>query len=111
LAGFQVPPEGKGRELFRPTREHLAKRVTEKMAGGRLEMIAPPDEGRQFAICHRPMRLIHAIWQRFAEEIAGMIRCAQGPAPNCGRWFPGDIGRSDRQFCCHACQMRAWRVG
>jgi hypothetical protein len=57
------------------------------------------------------MRLIDAIWQRFTEEIAGMIACARCPAPKCGRWFPRSDGRGDRQFCCHACQMRAWRSG
>ncbi|MBZ5579772.1 MAG: hypothetical protein LAP40_24715 [Acidobacteriia bacterium] len=98
------------RELFRLAREHLARRVTEKMAGGRFELIAPPGEGlSQFTLCHRPVRLIDAIWQRFAEEIAGMIACAKCPAPKCGRWFPRSDGRSDRQYCCHACEVRAWR--
>jgi hypothetical protein len=102
----------KGKELFPLAREHLARRVTEKLAGGRLELIAPPDEGpSQFSILHRPPRLIDAIWQRFAEEIAGLIVCARCPAPDCGRWFPRNGGRSDRHFCSHACQMRAWRAG
>jgi hypothetical protein len=35
----------KGKELFRLAREHQARRVTEKLVGGRLELIAPPDEG------------------------------------------------------------------
>jgi hypothetical protein len=99
----------KGKELFGLAREHLARRVTEKMAGGRFELIAPEGDGPQFAIRYRPVRLIDAIWQRFAEEIAGIITCAKCPAPNCGRWFPRSTGRSDRQYCCHACQMRAWR--
>ena len=96
----------KGKELFRLTREHLARRVTEKMAGGRFELIAEPDV---FALRYRPARLIDTIWQRFAEEIAGIVTCAKCPAPNCGRWFPLSGGRSDRQYCCHACQVRAWR--
>jgi hypothetical protein len=100
----------KGKELFRLAREHLARRVTEKMAGGRLELTAPPDEGQsQFMIRHRPARLIDAIWQQFAAEIAGMVSAARCPAPGCGRWFPRSVGRSDRQFCSHACRMRAWR--
>jgi len=57
------------------------------------------------------VRLIDAIWQRFAEEIAGMITCAKCPAPKCGRWFLRSAGRSDRHYCCHACQMRQLRAG
>jgi hypothetical protein len=79
---------------------------------GRLELIAPPDEGPpQFVIRHRSARLIDAIWQQFAGEIAGMIACAKCPAPKCGRWFPRSTVRSNRQYCSHACQMRAWRNG
>src|SRR5271157_5535100 len=101
----------KGKELFGLAREHLARRVTEKIAGGRLELIAPPDQGpSQFIIRHRPARLIDAIWQRFAEEVAGLVTCVRCPAPGCGRWFPRSTGRSDRQYCSHACQMRAWRI-
>jgi len=69
------------------------------MAGGRFELVALPDEGpSQFTIRHRPLRLIDAIWQLFAEEIAGLITCSRCPAPGCGRWFPRNTGRSDRQF-------------
>lgn len=75
-------------------REHLARRVTEKLAGGRFELIAPPDGGpSQFTIRHRPLRLIDAVWQRFAEEIAGIITYARCPAPQCGRWFPRSTGQ------------------
>jgi len=97
----------KGKELFRLAREHLARRVTEKLVGGRFELIAEPD----FALRDQPSRLIDAIWQSFAEEITGLIACAKCPAPKCGRWFPRSAGRGDRQYCCHACQMRAWRAG
>jgi hypothetical protein len=99
----------KGQELFALVRERLARQVTEKLADGRLELIAPDGDGL-FVIRHRPMRLIVAIWQRFAEEITGIITCARCPAPGCGRWFSRNGGRSDRQFCSHACQMRAWRA-
>jgi hypothetical protein len=100
----------KGKILLGLARERLARTVTEKVVGGRLELVAPPDEGPpQFIIRYRPANLIGAIWQRFAEEIAGLITCGRCPAPNCGRWFPGNGGRSDRRFCSHACQMRAWR--
>lgn len=99
----------KGKELFRLAREHLPRRVTEKMTVGRFELIAPEGDAHQFLIRHRPVRLIHAMWQRFAQEIAGAITCAKCPAPKCDRWFLRSAGRGDRQFCCHACQMRAWR--
>jgi hypothetical protein len=75
--------------------------------GGRFELIDGPD----FVLRYRPARLIDAIWQRFAEEIAGIIACARCPAPKCGRWFPRSDGRSDRQYCSHACQMRRLRAG
>ena len=101
----------KERELLRLAREHLAKRVTEKMAGGRMELIAPDGDGRpQFALNHRPDRLIDALWQRFAEEISGAFACARCPAPKCGRWFVKSVGRSDRRFCSHNCQVRGWRA-
>ena len=61
-------------------------------------------------LCYRPSRLIDAIWQRFAEEIAGIITCSKCPAPKCGRWFLRSAGRGDRKYCCHACQMRVWRA-
>jgi endogenous inhibitor of DNA gyrase (YacG/DUF329 family) len=90
----------------------MARRVTERTAGGRLELIALPDEGpSQFTIRQRPVRLVDATWQQFAEEIAGMMTAARCPAPKCGRWFARNVGRSDRQFCSHSCQMRAWRDG
>ena len=95
----------KGKELFRQAHEHLARRVTKKMVGGRFELIADPD----FALRYRPARLIDAIWQRFAEEIADMITCARCPAPKCGRWFLRSAGRSDRQYCSPTCRTRAWR--
>jgi hypothetical protein len=98
----------KGKELLRLARERLARQVTEKMVGRRPGLIAPDDDER-FSLHHRPARLIDAIWQRFAEEIAGLITCARCPAPRCGRWFPRSVGRSDCQFCSHACQMRTWR--
>lgn len=89
-----------------------ANRVTGKLAGGRFELIAPPDEGpSQFVIRHRPVSFIDAIWQRFAEEIVGLITCAKCPAPKCSRWFLRSAGRSDRQYCSHAGQMRQLRGG
>jgi hypothetical protein len=101
-------PAAKGKEQVRLARERLVRQVSEKLAGGRLELIAP-ENGGPFTLRHRPVRLVDAIWQRFAEEIAGFISCARCPAPRCGRWFPRSVGRSDRHFCSHACQMRSWR--
>jgi hypothetical protein len=77
---------------------------------GQLELIATDGDGLS-TFRHRPLRLIDAIWQRFAEEIAGTITCARYPAPGCGRWFLRSTVRSDREYCSHACQMRAWRNG
>ena len=79
------------------------------MAGVRFELIASRDGDRQFVLPYRPMRLIDAICQRFAEEISGAFACARCPAPKGGRWFLRNGGRSDRCFCSQACRMRAWR--
>jgi hypothetical protein len=98
----------KGTELFGLAQEYLAKRATEKMAGGRFELAAPD---AQFVLHYHPARLIDAIWQQFASEAAGMIKCAKCPAPACGRWFLRSAGRSDRKYCCQACRMRVCRRG
>ena len=98
----------KGKELLGIAREHLARKVSERIAGGRAELIAPDDD-QPFTLRIRPARLIDAIWQQFAAEIAGLMSAARCPAPGCGRWFPRSVGRNDRQYCCHACQMRTWR--
>lgn len=90
-------------------RERLARQVTERISGGRAELIAP-ERDQPFTLRIRPARLVDAIWQQFAVEITGMIACARCLAPGCGRWFPRNLGRSDRKFCSHACQMRAWRA-
>ena len=80
------------------------------MAGGRFELIDLDGDGTsQFTLRNRPLKLIDAIWQRSAEEIAGIIACGKYPAPRCGRWFRRSTGRRDHRYCCHACHMRAWR--
>ena len=81
------------------------------MAGIRFELIASPDGERQFVLRYRLMRLIDAIWQRFAEEISGAFVCARCPAPKCGRWFLRNVGRNDRRYCSNACKARFWRGG
>lgn len=65
----------KGKDLVRLARERLAHQLTEKIAGGHIELIAPEDGGPS-TIHHRPARLIDAIWQRFAEEIADWLLSA-----------------------------------
>jgi predicted RNA-binding Zn ribbon-like protein len=86
----------------------LNRKLAEKLAGVRFQLTAWPEGGR-FRLGYRPARLIDALWQRFAEEIAGIIQCARCPAPNCGRWFLRSAARSDRLYCSQACRMRAWR--
>ena len=85
----------KGKNLLGLAREHLARRVTEKLAGGRFELIAPPDEGpSQFTIRHRPARLIDAIWQQFAGEIAGMMTRRPLPGSQVRPMVPRSTGEA-----------------
>jgi hypothetical protein len=58
----------KRKDLLGLARDHLARRVTEKLAGGRFELMAPEGGQSHFAIRHRPLRLIDAIWQRFPKR-------------------------------------------
>jgi hypothetical protein len=105
-------PEGAKRtDLLQQARALLGRKIAERMAGVRFDLtVSPEGKGDQFVMRYRPLRLIDAVWQRFAEEIAGMIACARCPAPKCGRWFLRSAGRDDREYCCHACQVRAWRA-
>jgi hypothetical protein len=49
------------RRLFRLAREHLLRKLTEKKAGARFELVAPPDGGlSQLVIRYRPIRLTDA---------------------------------------------------
>jgi hypothetical protein len=81
--------------------------------GASWSIIAPPfirpDGNGKIVLRYRPVLLIDAIWQQFAREVAGIIRCARCPAPNCGRWFLRSAGHSDRQYCSPTCRMRVWR--
>jgi len=83
-------------------------RVTERLARAPFHLVVSSD-GAGIALAYRPALLVDAIWQRFACEAAGIIHCAKCPAPNCRRWFLRSQTRSDRQYCSHACRMRAWR--
>ena len=92
-------------------RASLGRKITQAMAGVRFDVtLLPQGKHDQLVIRYQPRRLTDAIWQRFAEEVAGMIASARCPAPKCGRWFLRSAGREDRRYCCHACQMRAWRA-
>jgi hypothetical protein len=91
-------------------RELVAQRITERLARTPFHLTARPDSGGKIVLRYRPVLLIEATWQQFAREVAGIIHCAKCPGPGCGRWFPRSVGRRDRQFCSHACQMRAWRA-
>jgi hypothetical protein len=92
-------------------RELVAHRITERLARTPFHLTARPDGGGKIVLRYRPVFLIDAIWQQFAREVAGIIRCAKCPAPNCGRWFLRSQTRSDRQYCSPTCRMRAWRQG
>jgi hypothetical protein len=85
--------------------DQLSRKLAEKLATVRFQL-AVPDGGR-FLLRYRAARLIDAVWQRFAEELAGLIACAR--CPECQRWFLKSAGRGDRRFCSHSCKMRAWR--
>lgn len=69
------------------------------------------DDGRApFQLLYRPSTLAGALWQRFAEEVAGLMCCVRCPAPKCGRWFLiGDAARNDKQYCSGACRSRTFR--
>jgi len=85
----------------------LARKVSERIAGGRAELIAP-DGDQPFTLRYRPARLLDAIWQRFTAEIAGMMTAPRCSAPGCHPLvFPRSVGRHDRQFC----PMPTWRNG
>jgi hypothetical protein len=100
------------KDVLHQRREFLTRKLAEKMAAPDSNWWSRPTATRiSSSSGNRPMRLIDAAWQRFAQEISGAITYTKCPAPKCGRWFPKSAGRSDRKFCSHACQMRAWRGG
>jgi len=81
-----------------------------KLSAVRFQLI-PVEENGAVVLRYRAARFIDAIYQRFAEEFAGLIQCARCPAPDCGRWFLKSAGRGDRRFCSHPCKMRVLRGG
>ena len=56
-----------------------------------------PGDNR-FLLGYRPLRLVDAVWQRFAEEISGRIQCVRCPASKCGRWLLKGAARSDSRL-------------
>ena len=109
---LRQPDDAKRADLIRLGRQRLGRELTAKLAGVRFDLTASPEgQDDHFVIRYRPARLIDAIWQRFAEEIAGMIACAKCPAPRCGRWFLRSAGRSDKAYCSGRCRMRRCRAG
>jgi hypothetical protein len=87
----------------------LNRRLAEKLAGARFHLTACPGEGR-FLLAYRPLRLVDAVWQRFAEEISGRIQCVRCPAPKCGRWLLKGAARSDRVYCSNVCKNQVFRA-
>jgi hypothetical protein len=98
------------RQEIRALRGLTVPKLAGKLAAVRFQLI-PVEENGAVVLRYRAARFIDAIYQRFAEEFAGLIQCARCPAPNCGRWFLKSAGRGDRRFCSHPCKMRVWRSG
>jgi hypothetical protein len=92
-------------------REPVARRITERLARTPFHLTARPAGDGKVVLHYGPVPLIDGIWQQFAREVAGVIRCTNCPAPNCGRWFLRSAGRRDRQRCSPTCCMRVWRRG
>ena len=96
------------RNELRALRSLTVPKLAEKLAAVRFRLV-PVQEKGAVVLRYRATRFLDAIYQRFAEEFSGLIHCAQCPAPHCGRWFLKSPGRTDRRFCSHPCQMRAFR--
>jgi hypothetical protein len=60
----------------------------------------------RFLLAYRPLRLVDAVWQRFAEEISDGIKCVRCPAPKCRRWL---LKGTARVYCSHACKNQGFR--
>jgi hypothetical protein len=82
------------RETIRTLRNPSASKLAEKLQSARFQLIASPENGA-VVLRYRSTRFIDAIYQRFAEELSGLIACTKCPAPNCGRWFLKSAGRGD----------------
>jgi hypothetical protein len=91
--------------------EMLERKLGAGLAHAPFHLAASHENGSGFRMRYRPANLRAALWQRFAGEVAGLIRCARCPAPTCRRWFlKGEASRSDRQFCSDTCRVRAFRM-
>ncbi len=97
------PGNVRGRELFE-------RKLTANLARASFHLTVVDVNGGPFRLRYRPPDLRAALWQRLAGEAAGLIPCANCPAPSCGRWFlAGGASRSDKQFCSDRCRVRAFR--
>ena len=107
---LRQPDDARRADLLHLGRQRLGRELTAKLAGARFDLAASPEsQDDHFVIRYRPARLIDAFWQRFAEELAGMVACAKCPAPGCGRWFLRSAGRNDKAYCSGRCRMRVCR--
>jgi hypothetical protein len=92
------------------SRELFERKLATNLARAPFHLTAVDGDGGPFRLCYRPPDLRAALWQRFASEAAGLLRCVRCPAPSCGRWFlTGGASRSDKQFCSDRCRVRAFR--
>ena len=90
-------------------RAMLTRRINANLAGEGFHLASGHGDTDTFRLCYRPINLRAALWQRFAEEVAGLIACIRCAAPGCSRWFPGNTVRRDKRFCSAACRNRAFR--
>jgi hypothetical protein len=90
-------------------RDMLDRRLSANLARAPFHLTVSHENGSGFRLHYRPATLRTALWQRLAEEVTGLIRCACCPAPSCGRWFLKDEARGDKQFCSNTCRVRAFR--
>jgi len=91
-------------------RDMLERRLGANLARAPFHLTASHENGSGFRLHYRPVTLRTALWQRFAGEVTGLLRCARCSAPSCGRWFlKGESSRNDRQFCSDTCRVRAFR--
>jgi hypothetical protein len=90
--------------------ELLERKLAAGLARSPFHLAAIREKGSGFRLRYRPATLRTALWQRFAGEVTGLIRCARCPAPACGRWFlKGEASRGDKQFCSPNCRIRMFR--
>lgn len=66
---LRQPESAKRTDLPHQARALLGRKITERMAAVRFDLTASPEgKNDQFVMRYKRLRLIDAIWQRFAEE-------------------------------------------